>query len=166
MLDQLKEEVETLRYTKEFIDYKSKHPNAYLCAGFKIIDHLGKIPWQIDFYCPDKKIITTFIFDKSLEQKETNEISPAEEEIKELNLENIDIDFSRTLEIIDKIIQEKYPTQKSNKIVVILQKINGIETWNISHLTDQFNILNIYINAQTGEVIKEKLQQVISFKQN
>ena len=46
MFEQLKEEVATLHKSTVFKTFKKKSPNSYLCAGFLIIEHLEKIPWQ------------------------------------------------------------------------------------------------------------------------
>lgn len=164
MLEQLKEEVDTLRRTPEFLSYKSKSPNGFLCAGFKIIEFLEKEPWQIDFYCPDRKVMTTFILDKQVEMKETDQIATSKEGVTELNLDKVDIEFRDVLEKIDGILKEKYPEHKANKIIAILQNIEGQEVWNVTYLTNQFHVLNVRINAETGELLKEMLKPVISFK--
>ncbi len=164
MFEQLKEEVTELHTSKEFKTFKKKSPNSYLCAGFMIIEQLKKVPWQIDYYCPDKKTITTFSVGKKVEAKETNKISASGDPIKELNLENIDVDFEHALKIIDSLLTKKYPDEKASKVITVLQHMKEAEVWNITYITQRFNILNVRINAEDGQIIEEKLQPVFSFK--
>ena len=164
MFEQLKEEVGTLQKSKNFKNFKKTSPNSYLCAGFMIIEDLKKIPWQIDYYCPDKDAITTFSVGEDIQQKETSKITKSGDPIKELNLENIDVDFEHALKIIDELLKTKYPDEKANKIITVLQHMKEAEVWNVTYITQKFNILNIRINAENGEILEEKIQPVFSFK--
>ena len=86
----------------------------------------------IDYYCPEKQTITTFIVDKKISSKETNNITKSGNPIKELNLESVDIDFERALHIIDGLLQEKYPDEKASKVITVLQHMNDAEVWNVT----------------------------------
>lgn len=164
MLEKLKKEIEAVHETKEFKEFKKKSPNSYLCAGFLLIETLDNTPWQMDYYCPDRKIMATIILKgKEAELKETDQISLSKEGVTELNLEKVDYDFEDALKVIDKLLNEKYQGHKANKIITVLQNMKGNETWNITYLTNQFHVLNVKINAESGELISEKLEPVISF---
>ena len=59
-------------------------------------------------------------------------------------------------------ILNKYK-ETAARITVILQK-QKIPMWNIIYITKKFNILNIKINAENGEVIEEKTVPLVSFE--
>jgi hypothetical protein len=57
MLDLLKKNLEEIRESCEFREWKTKHNKAFFCSAF-----LDK-NWKIDFYDPDTDKITTFFLD-------------------------------------------------------------------------------------------------------
>ncbi len=166
MLEKLRKEVIAVQKTKEFKEFKKNSPNAYLCAGFLLIESLNNAEWQMDYYCPDRKVMATVVLeDKKSSVKESNQISLTPEGVTELNLEKVDYDFEDALKVIDGLLTEKYAGHKANKIITVLQNVKGSETWNITYLTNQFHVLNVKINAETGDLISEKLEPIISFRQ-
>lgn len=164
MLEQLKEEVTIVRKSEPFKEFKNKSPNAYLCAGFLVIETLSKTPWQIDFYCPDRNVMTTFTMNDDVSMKETDNISKTSDTIPELNLDKVDYDFEDVLKTMDELLKEKYAGHKADKIITILQNMQGSEVWNVTYLTNQFHVLNVKVNAEDGNLISEKMSPIMSFK--
>ena len=48
------------------------------------------------------------------------------------------------------------------KEVVILQNLDVGQVWNITYITKSFQTLNIKIDAETGDVLEDKLHQIFS----
>ncbi|MBS3108266.1 hypothetical protein J4409_00170 [Candidatus Woesearchaeota archaeon] len=164
MVDQIKREVANLKNLEEFKEYKNKYPNSYLCAGFMIMESNDGSKWQLDYYCPDNDHITTFCLKDKVEVKESKAVHRDKKKIRELNLENVDIGLNEALEITSSLRDKNYPGEKANKIIVILQNIEKKEIWNVTYLTASFKVLNTNIDAQTGGIMKEKLENVLNFK--
>lgn len=164
VVNSLKKDIEHLKKSKEFNGYSKKHANSYLCAAFMIIESSKKTRWQIDYYCPGNDMITTFSLEPYIEMKESKILHKSDDSMSELNIENIDIGLEESLELTSKLKDKNYPQEKVNKIIIILQNINKKETWNITYLTSSFNVFNVNIDAQSGDVIKEKMESILNFK--
>ena len=83
---------------------------------------------------------------------------------KKLKLGKVKIDFDRAMGIIEELRKAKYPGETPNKVIVLLQDIDGEILWNITYLTNSFNIWNVKVDAADGKVKSEKLESVIQFK--
>ena len=164
MVDEIKKDLESLKKSNEFKEYRKRCPNSYLCAGFMILESINNnAKWQLDYYCPNSDKITTFCLKDKLEMKESRTAHRDKKKVAELNLDNVDLGMQRALDIVSKLRDKNYPDEKATKIIVILQNINKKEAWNITYLTSSFKVLNVNIDAQNGDLIKEKLENVLNF---
>ena len=73
--------------------------------------------------------------------------------IEELKLDKLKISLKDALSKIEK----KYPKDAPNKVIIILQFVK-VPVWNISFLTSSFNLLNVNIDAEKGNIIKESIK--------
>jgi len=154
MITNLKTSLRQIKETKHFKEWFSKHPEAYLSSAFFSND------WQLDFYCPKEDNMTSFTKAGS----ETSDVFRKEKrDIPELILDEVEVDVFEAKEIMQKVLKEKYEDQKTTKEIIILQKIEH-PTWNITFITEKFNILNVKIDAISGKIISEKLESALSFK--
>jgi hypothetical protein len=154
MITNLKTSLRQIRESKHFREWSSRHPGAYLTSAF------FSNGWQLDFYCPKDDNLTSF----TKTGKETSDIFRKEKTvIPELKLEEIEVDVFEAKEIINKLLKQKYEDQKPTKEIIILQKMEH-PTWNITFITEKFNILNTKIDAISGKIISEKLESALSFK--
>ena len=154
MIEEIKEFLEELKKSEIFKKFKEKNQLAYNSSISKIQKEL-----QIDYYDPNTDKITSFT-------KRNNEIISQESEvfrkekidIPELKLDKIKI----TLKAIEDIIAMKYQEIPTKKIFILQQKESPI--WNITYLTQSLNILNMKINAETGQIIEEKIESAMNFQ--
>lgn len=154
MIKEIKELLQELEESKIFKNFKEKNQLAYNSSISKIQDVL-----QIDYYDPNTDKITSFT-------KKNNEIISQESEvfrkekikIPELKLDKIKI----TLKAIEDIIAMKYQEIPTKKIFILQQKESPI--WNITYLTQSLNILNMKMNAETGQIIEEKIESAMNFQ--
>ncbi|MBW3022928.1 hypothetical protein KY308_02405, partial [Candidatus Woesearchaeota archaeon] len=58
---------------------------------------------------------------------------------------------------------EKYKTHIPIKRIAILQHLPIGQVWNITYVTQSFNTLNIKINAETKEIVSDKLVSIVQF---
>lgn len=167
MLTKLKNSLQKIKNSTLFKNWIKKNPGSYLCSCFSIIENTTKdINWQIDFYSPKKDRITSFMVQDnkiSILESDSKIFKKEKTKIKELNLEKVKIDLNKALEIVNKLKEKKYPSEKVNKIVIILQQFENC-IWNITYLTSTFNVLNVKINTENGKILEEKLSPVLSFK--
>lgn len=156
MLDILKQNLEEIKESQEFKEWKKKHNKAFLCSAF-----LDK-RWQIDFYDPATDKITTFNIDNKILFEE-GEVFKGKHKIRELNLDKVKIEMEIALNIVRKLIDEKYNHQEETNKIIILQHLNK-QVWNITYVMKSLSILNVKIDAETGKILSEDYGQLLSFK--
>ncbi len=126
------------------------------------IEKLEDAVWQIDFYDKDSDKITSYLMESKIKVNENSEaFKKPETKIEILDIKEIKTSLNEAYKKAQKISELKM--EKPTKIIVTLQQQKK-PVWNISFITERFNILNIRINAGTGRVMEEKLVSMLSFK--
>jgi len=148
----LKPYIEKLSKSNEFKKFTAKNPQAYLAAGFFVIDLVeGKNIHQLDYYHPDNKKMTTFTLDKGVEAKESdsaNEIVP-----KKINAEvNLDLDIIKGL--VEDEMKNNIITTKLQKIIAVLQNLDNKLIWNLNCITTDMGIIKVHIDDDSHSILK------------
>ena len=81
--------------------------------------------------------------------------------IEPIDLAATEISIKKAFTILGNLIKEEYKGNVPLKTIVVLQKLEGLLTWNITILRADFKTLNVKINAETGEVISHSLKGLI-----
>jgi hypothetical protein len=139
-------------FIKDNDDYYLAH--VYTMLGDK------KEGFEIGFYSEKKDKIVVF---------ETNPIKKREEEeafkegrtIALLDLSTLKVTFEDALDIAEKARKEKYPSEIIYKSILILQNV-GVQVWNVTLISMAFNIINIKIDAETGEVKESSIHSIMN----
>ena len=112
----IKPYIEKLNGSKAFNEFKNKNPEAYLSAGFFVLDfESGKNIHQIDYYIPERKKICMFMLD-------TEEVESKEGELSNKKIPNkIQQDINLDLDILKGIVEDEMKnhtiTKKLHKII-------------------------------------------------
>ena len=156
-----------LRETDKFKQWQKKNPSAKLVHLFLMLDPGTDVKYDIGFYDLKKKLMTSFIVDDKLDNieiSESNEIfTPDKSTIKPLDESRIKIHFEEACAKCNALQQEKYKQHAPMKEVVILQNLEAGQVWNITYITKTFQTLNMKVDAETGEIVEDKLHQIFSF---
>ncbi|MEM4214802.1 MAG: hypothetical protein QW484_00330 [Candidatus Pacearchaeota archaeon] len=152
-----------LKDSKEFKKFKAKNKKSFLFSAFFVMNSQFELETQqFDFYLTNKKA-ATFSINDEIEFK-TDEFNP-KSKIISLN-ENIKIDIDKLKEIINKEIKRKNLIDYDiNKIILILQKINNEQLWNITCILSNFKILKLHIDCFTGKILESKEADIFDFIQ-
>lgn len=165
MIKKLYTTKEKIESTEVFLKFKKENPENYLTSAF-FISPFSKLEysWQLDYFSPKNHTISSFKFENNDLKiiKNQNIFQKNKNQLNELNLE--DIKFSKIKEKIEELKNEKSASESFNKIIVLLQNIENQTIWNITLLTNSFKVWNIKINAENGQILSEKLENVLSFK--
>ena len=148
--------------SKEFKDYLKDHPNAYLCSIF-----LTEQQTQLSFYSKKTKLVTSFKVDIdkiTLVGKDEKVLQKEKKDLEELHLEDLTIDLDKARGLVSDLLKEKYPNETPTKEITILQVIEGKTVWNITKITSTFNIINMKLDAFSGELLEEKMESALNFK--
>lgn len=151
-----------LKVSKEFKKFKAKNKNAFLFSAFFVLNsNLELETQQLDYFLAKNKVATFIIEDNKINYK-IDEINP-QNEITALN-ENIKIDIEKLKEIVKKEIEKKALSEfEINKVIIILQKINGRQLWNLTCLMSSLKMLRLYIDCFNGKIIESKEASVFDF---
>ena len=154
----IQKSLEILEKSKLFNEWKKEHKAAYLCNVFLIgeIKGIGNVPLQFDYYFRNK--ITSFTVDKEVKIGNEEEIF-GKGDVEKLDI-NVRIPLENALEIAAGLGSEKYPNERFEKAIIIMQK----SLWSITFLTQNFNVFNVKLDADKGDIIEEKLVSVFNFK--
>lgn len=156
----VKESYAKLKSSNEF-----KNNQGYLCSFFIMspIKELKNQSWQIDFYSKKDDKITSYIVsdDIKLENDNAKIFKDEKTQIHKLKMENIKTGINEILDKSEKIVKKYNETPA--KIIIVLQKLDKT-LWNISYITETFNLINIKIDAETGELVEENKTSILSFK--
>jgi len=160
----IKEPVEKLESNTEFKEWQKCNPKSYLVHIFKLVDELNKNIWQIGYY-NDSGTITSFILEES-EIKiipEEKIFQEKKRKVKKLDLGKIKIDLEEALKIAQDFQIKEYKGNNPQKIMLILQNIDGKVLYNITYITINFNALNIRIDAIEGNVVHHDISPFVKF---
>ena len=158
MLKKLKENYDKLLKSEKF------EKRGFLCGAFIMCkpEDLKNEEWQIDLYDAKKKEMITYSLNKEI-KVEKSKAFKNEYEIKRLEINDVNFDLDKALEISSKMLS-KYNTGAS-KIIVVLQKIEDL-VWNVTYITTNFGMLNVKIDAQDGKLLSENYSSLLDFKRN
>lgn len=155
--------IEEIEKSQAFANFKKKHPDAYFCAGFFVLNYESQeeqIQKQLDYSLKDGKIFT-FILDKEITIKEAETIEGKQQKLPELNKEvKVDLDD------VEKILQEELNQKKLKKplkVIAILQQHEKKEIWNLNCVLPGMEILRVHIDSESGNIIKFEKKNMFDF---
>lgn len=162
-----KEVIQKITNSAVFLDWRKENPDSFLAYAFLMIsDPKDTHSWEVGFYHRASETLDTFGLDKDnveLKRQKEEIFKKPGVEITELK-QSVDVELMAALNRARALQEEKYPKEKPTKIIVIIQNIDDIPTYNISYVTASMNTLNIRINADNGDVVSDKLVTIFEFK--
>ncbi|MEM3074890.1 MAG: hypothetical protein QW727_03040 [Candidatus Pacearchaeota archaeon] len=142
-----------LKKSKAFKEFISKNPNAYLSSGFFVLDFQNKRNMhQLDYFIPENKKIETFILDeKEIIRKESE---PMNREIPQKIDKKINLDLDVLKGIVEDEMKNQFITDKIQKIIAIVQNIEGKLVWNLNCITNEMGVIKIHIDDKNHSILK------------
>jgi len=142
--------LEKLFASDEFQNFIKENPSAYFCSGFFSINMEGKENIiHIDYVIPETKKIFSFQLNNKIS------IIPVEQS-GGVVLEDISPDINFDFEEIEKIIEDKMKEQeiknKTQKILLSLQKINKRDFLIGTIFISGFGMIKIKIDLEKEEI--------------
>ncbi len=163
-MNNLQKTLEHVQKSPVYQSWLEDHPEAYLSSFFKIIESQDVDWWQVDFYYPKGDTITSFVVDDKvkLATKDAAIFKKEKDTVPALDLTTVHVDVSKALHVAQDLQKEKYKTEKTSKTVVLLQNVRRT-IWNISFLTSSFKLVNIRVDAKTGNVLEDSIVPLFDF---
>lgn len=153
--------IEKLNNSQEYKKFKSQYADAYLVAGFFVLDlESGKNIHQVDFYVPSKKKIAAFTLDNNISIQLLDAMNNKMPSTLDINT-NIDLDAIPG--ILEDEMKNRGITENIKKIIAIIQNIDGEEIWNINCVLSGMSILKAHVEDNSKTVLKMEKSSIMDY---
>ncbi len=156
----LKQKKKDLEAQSFFQEWKQKHSAAYLAHFFIVSD----TEVQFGYYEPSADTIWTFT-PGITDIAEDKEIFKEQKTIPELDISKISISVEEAKQRAQQYQKENYPSDPISKDIIVLQTLDNKAVYNMTLITLTFKMLNLRIDATTGDVISQKMQPIMNMVQ-
>jgi len=153
---------EKLSASKEYKDFQKSYSDAFMIAGFFILDfESGKSLHQIDYYIPSEKKIAAFTLDKGI-MMQMLDMMNAKIVPEKLDMNtNVDLDALRG--ILEDEMKNRSITEEIKKIIAILQTVDGKKIWNLNCVLSGMSILKAHVDDDSQTVLKMEKASVMDY---
>ena len=163
-----KDIIKNLEGSKEFKEWKKERKDSFLAHIFKMFDEANAGETQAGYYNKDDTITTFLIAGDGVKLMQSEEIfKKPDAKVLKLELKNIKVDIGKALKTADEIQQKEFKAHTPIKKILILQKLEVLgQVYNITFVTQSFNILNLKIDSGTGKISEKLFKPIMDFRTN
>ncbi|MFH1289981.1 MAG: hypothetical protein ABIH92_01085 [Nanoarchaeota archaeon] len=148
----IKPYVEKLEKSELYKNFKIKYPQAFLVAGFFVLDLEGGVNvHQIDFYVPKEKKIAAFTLDGEITVKLLETLNKKVPEKLDMGT-SIDLDALQG--ILTDEMKNRGMSESIRKIIAVVQNIEGKRIWNLNCVLTGMEILKSHVEDESKTVLK------------
>jgi len=150
--------------SEEFKAHKKNSPEIYLVHIFAMLDAANKGIYQVGYLNPKTDKVITFIVDEKITVNPESEVlKEPETTIFPLDLDKVSLDEDSMVSKITEFKEKTYPKLNVLKSFYILQHIDIGQVFNFTYLTADFKTLNLKMEANSGEILRHSLKDLMSF---
>lgn len=159
----IKPYINKLNESKEYKTFQKKYKDAFLIAGFFVIDfESGRHVHQIDYYVPSQKKVAAFTLDQKVIMQMLNLMDKRVPE--KLDMES-HIDLDALKGIITEEMHNRNMTDSINKMIAILQTVDGRKLWNVNCVLSGMNLLKAHVEDDSQTVLKMERSSIFDYLQ-
>lgn len=151
--------LEQLSSSKEYKNFIQKYKDAFITAGFFIMDmETGNNTKQIDYYVPSQNKVAAF----TLGDKVTMQMLEVVGDKVPQKLDNeAKIDLDAIKGILEDEMKNRGITDEIRKIIAVLQNHDGRKVWNLNCVLTGMGLLNAHVEDDSQTVLKmEKISML------
>lgn len=149
---QIQPYVDKLNDSKEFKDFSKQHKDAFVMAGFFVLDfENGKHIHQIDYYVPSKKKVAAFTLDKKIQLQMLDLVHAKTPEKLELKTK---VDLETLKGILQDEMHNRNITEDIKKIIAVIQNVEGKKIWNVTCMLSGMELLRAHLEDSTESILK------------
>ena len=153
--------VNKLESSAQFKDFQQKFNDAFLVAGFFVIDfESGNNLHQIDYYVPSKKKFAAFTLDKGVQVQLMNSMDKKVPNKLDMNT-NIDLEALHG--IIEDEMKNRNITQSIKKMIAVIQNLNGKKIWNVNCVLSGMDILKVHVEDSSQTILKMEKNSMMDY---
>jgi len=147
---------------KAFKKFMKGHPDYFLVHCFTMVSQgEKKLKWELGYYSEKADKLVVFEAEPELKMRPEEDAFKKEGTIKKLELKKVKVSVSKALKACDELVADKYPGKSVTKRIIILQSLEE-QVYNITLVTLSFDIINIKVDAVTGKVLDDNIQNIMS----
>ena len=162
---EIKPIIEKLEASDEYVRWKKHNKETYLTHALNIMDGQSFGDWQLGYFNKKSNKITVFELGDRISISPESEVFKKEETaVKPLDKKKIKVDLKKVLDTANTLVQKKYPQILAQKIVIILQNLELGQVWNLTYISKSFEVLNIKISSEKGNVLSHDLKPLFEFR--
>jgi len=148
----IKPYVEKLNSSEEYKKFMSENSDAFMVAGFFIIDfESGNNLHQIDYYVPSTKEVAAFTLDDEIKVQSLKLMN--DKAVPEKLDSEIKIDLDELKGIIQDEMKNRKMTEELRKMIAIIQNIKGKKVWNINCVLSGMEVLKAHVEDDSKTVL-------------
>lgn len=122
--------------------------------------------FQVGYYDESSDKVTNFSVGKDrLVKEEPSEVFKKAPKILPLDLSDVKLSLADVESRIDEVVSESYSQHPVQKRILILQCLPDGQVYNVTLVTATFMVINLRFDAASGELVREHMEPVFSFKQ-
>lgn len=146
--------VEKLEQSQEYKDFIVKYPDAYMVAGFFVLDlEEGNNVHQIDFYVPSQKKIAAFSLDGEVSVKLLDMLKTEKKDPQKLDMKTR-IDLDALSGILADEMHNRGMSEEIKKVIAVIQNVKGKKIWNLNCVLSGMEVLKSHIEDESETVLK------------
>jgi len=153
----MEEAIAALREAEHVQEFEANHPNHYLANLF--IPNYDNDTRELSYYNPDED--TMISVSSTGDISDEQDILRTEHEINELEVSKDTLQFDEALNHARSTFEHD---EGFRRIMGVLQTRDNTE-WNITFITNSFDVYNARLNASNGEILTTSEDDVMSWIQ-
>jgi len=158
----IKQYLKKVAESKVYKHFMKQHKDYFLVHCFTMLSEGDKeFKWELGYYSEKTDKLVVFEASPKISMRPEEEAFKPEGTIKKLEMSKVKTSLSKALKACDELVASKYPGKSITKRIIILQSLDK-QVFNITLVTLSFDILNIKIDASTGEVLSDNIQNIMS----
>ena len=155
--------VHKLEHSPTYKDFQTNNKDAFLTAGFFIIDfESGKNVHQIDYFVPSKKKFAAFTLDHKVVMQLFDMLDRKQPEPLDLK---VDIDLDALHGILQDEMRNRNMTGSIKKMIAVIQNVKGKKVWSVNCILSGMDILKVHVEDESQTVLKLEKSSLFDYIQ-
>ena len=153
--------VDKLNSSKEYASFVKENPDAFMAAGFFVIDfEQNHNIHQLDFYVPSKKKIAAFTLDDSVIVQMLDAMNDAEPSKLD---PSTNIDLEELKGIVQDEMRNRGFSENIGKMIAILQNVEDKKIWHVNCVLSGMHILKAKVEDSDKSVLEMDKKSMMDF---
>ncbi len=150
-----------LESSKVFKNFKKEYSNAFLIAGFFVLDYeTGANLHQIDYYMPTQKKVAAFTLDGEVALKVMETMN---DRIPQKLVIKTKVDLDALKGILQDEMKNRNLTENIKKIIAVVQTTDGKRIWILNCILSGMEILKAHIDDESRTVLSMEKASILDY---